>query len=106
VPVNVRNTGNVTSDYVVLAFAKGQYGPSPYPNKSLVGFTRLHDISPGDNTTAVLDIKVGSLARSDKNGNLVLWPGNYTMALDIDARDMWHFEITGDQVVLEKLATK
>jgi beta-D-xylosidase 4 len=103
-PVVVENTGNITSDYVALAFVKGQYGPSPYPNKNLAGFTRLHAISPSAVSTVLLDVKLGSIARSDKDGNLVLWPGNYTMMLDIDARDTWEFEITGDRVVLEKIA--
>jgi xylan 1,4-beta-xylosidase len=106
-PISVRNVGNVTSDYVVLAFAKGEHGPTPYPAKSLVGFSRLHDIKPGELATATLGLKLGSIARSDAQGNLVLWPGKYSIAIDIDSRsDPWSFEITGDQVVLEKLAPK
>ncbi|KAI1870696.1 uncharacterized protein JN550_004842 [Neoarthrinium moseri] len=105
-PVSVKNTGSTTSDYVVLAFVQGQYGPSPYPNKSLAAFARLHDVKAGDATGASLDISLGSIARSDKDGNLVLWPGKYSIVLDIDERDRWDFEITGAQVVLERLASK
>ncbi|KAK7962506.1 Xylan 1-4-beta-xylosidase [Apiospora aurea] len=92
VGVAVSNTGtgatNVTSDYVVLLFARGEHGPEPRPNKSLVA----------------LPLTLGALARGDADGNLVLWPGKYTLALDVDERDTWEFEITGDEVVLEKLA--
>ncbi|RYC56244.1 hypothetical protein CHU98_g9963 [Xylaria longipes] len=106
VPVSVTNTGNVTSDYVLLAFLKGEYGPSPYPNKSLVAFTRLHDIKPGDTATGTLDIKLGSIARSDANGALTLWPAKYKLGLDIDDRASWDFEITGTATVLDKLPPK
>ncbi|KAI1080205.1 glycoside hydrolase family 3 protein [Whalleya microplaca] len=106
IPVSVLNTGDITSDYVVLAFLKGEYGPAPYPLKSLVAFTRLHDIEPGVTVTATLDVKLGSVARSDEDGNLTLWPAKYTLVLDIDDRATWDFEITGENIVLEKLPPK
>lgn len=106
VPVSVTNTGNVTSDYVVLAFLKGEYGPTPYPNKSLVAFTRLHDIKPGNTATGTLDIKIGSVARSDANGALTLWPAKYQLVLDVDDRASWDFEITGTTTVLDTLPAK
>lgn len=105
-PVSVANTGNATSDYVVLAFLKGEYGPAPYPNKSLVGFTRVHDVEPGATATGTLDIKLGSIARSDEDGNLTLWPAKYNLVLDIDERAAWGFDVTGDAVVLGKLPPK
>lgn len=105
-PVAVTNTGNVTSDYVLLAFLKGEYGPAPYPNKSLVAFTRLHDIKPGDTATGTLDVKLGSVARSDADGALTLWPAKYKLVLDIDDRASWDFEITGAASVLDKLPPK
>lgn len=106
IPISVANTGNVTSDYVALAFLKGEYGPEPYPLKSLVAFTRIHDIKPGETGTATLDLKLGAISRSDKDGALTLWPAKYKLVLDIDDRAAWDFEITGDQVVLEKLPPK
>ncbi|KAJ2986194.1 hypothetical protein NUW58_g5145 [Xylaria curta] len=106
ITASVKNTGNVTSDYVLLAFLKGEYGPTPYPNKSLVAFTRLHDIKPGDTATGTLDIKLGSVARSDANGALTLWPAKYKLVLDIDDRASWDFEITGTATVLDKLPPK
>ncbi|KAI0191936.1 glycoside hydrolase superfamily [Astrocystis sublimbata] len=106
VPVSVTNTGNVTSDYVVLGFLKGEYGPSPYLIKSLVAFTRLHGIKPGDTATGSLDIKLGSVARSDGDGALTLWPAKYKLVLDNDDRASWDFEIAGDAAVLDKLPPK
>jgi xylan 1,4-beta-xylosidase len=106
VPVSVTNTGNVTSDYVLLAFLKGEYGPTPYPNKSLVAFTRLHDIKPGDTATGTLDVKLGSVARSDSSGALTLWPAKYKLVLDVDDRASWDFEVTGTATVLDKLPSK
>ncbi|KAI0162103.1 glycoside hydrolase superfamily [Xylariaceae sp. FL1272] len=106
IPVSVTNTGNTTSDYVVLAFLKGEYGPAPYPIKSLVSFTRLHDIKPGDTATGTLDIKIGSIARSDQAGALTLWPAKYQLVIDVDDRAAWDFEITGSAAVLEKLPAK
>ncbi|KAI0019941.1 glycoside hydrolase superfamily [Xylariomycetidae sp. FL0641] len=106
IPVTVANTGNATSDYVVLAFLKGEYGPEPYPNKSLVAFTRVHDIAPGETGSGTLDIALGAVARSDADGALTLWPAKYQIVIDIDDRAVWDFEITGDAVVLEKLPPK
>ncbi|KAI8632862.1 glycoside hydrolase superfamily [Xylariaceae sp. FL1651] len=106
VPVLVTNTGNVTSDYVVLAFLKGEYGPTPYPNKSLVAFTRLQDIKPGDTATGTLNVTLGSVARSDEDGALTIWPAKYKLVVDIDDRVAWDFEIIGSPAVLDKLPGK
>lgn len=102
VPVTVANTGNVTSDFVVLAFLRGEFGPKPYPKKSLVGFVRLHDVPAGGGTAnATLEISVGSVARSNEKGDLVLFPGTYSVVLDIDDQDAWNFTITGDTKILD-----
>ena len=44
VPVTVTNAGSTASDFVVLLFAAGEYGPPPYPLKTLVGYKRLRDV--------------------------------------------------------------
>jgi len=102
-PVHVTNTGPVTSDYVALLFVKGEYGPQPYPLKSLVGFARLRDIAPGANATATIEVKLGAIARSDDKGDLVLWPGKYTLVLDVDEKSTWDFVISGEPKVLDAL---
>ena len=101
IPVNVTNEGNVTSDFVVLAFLKGEYGPTPYPLKSLVAFTRVHDIAPGESAGATMDINIGTVARADEDGDLVLFPGEYSIVLDTDDKDAWEFSIEGEPHVLD-----
>jgi len=101
VPVTILNKGNVTSDFVVLAFLKGEYGPEPFPLKSLVAFTRVHLVEPGQTVNATLNINIGTVARGDKKGDLVLFPGKYKLVLDIDDVDVWEFEFKGNNEVLD-----
>lgn len=90
----------VTSDYVALLFSSGEYGPTPYPNKSLVSYTRLHGIAPGSTSTAVLPITLGTLARADTDGNFWLYPGTYTLALDTTGTLTYEFTLTGNAAQL------
>ena len=106
IPITVANTGAVKSDYVVLALLKGEHGPKPSPAKSLVGFTRVHGIAPGSSATGTVDVTVGSIARSDEKGNLVLWPGVYSLVLDIDEKCAWDFTITGEPKTLDTMPTR
>jgi xylan 1,4-beta-xylosidase len=101
VPVTVANKGSVTSDFVVLAFLKGEYGPKPLPIKRLVGFSRVHDVEPGETANTTISIDIGTIARGDEKGDLVLFPGQYKLVLDIDDVDTWEFAIEGDKVVLD-----
>ncbi|KAK3309888.1 glycoside hydrolase superfamily [Chaetomium strumarium] len=80
----VSNQGNVTSDYVALVFVAGDFGPRPYPTRTLVGYTRLSGIRPGETVAGVVEVKVGDLARVDEMGNRVLYPGRYKLVLDVD----------------------
>ncbi|KAK3335927.1 glycoside hydrolase superfamily [Cercophora scortea] len=103
-PVHVTNTGNATtSDYVALAFVAGEFGPPPYPIKTLVAYARVHAIAPGTTGTAQLQLTLGALARVDEAGNAVLYPGVYKLLLDVTAPplDEMLFELTGEPVVLD-----
>ncbi|KAL1836448.1 hypothetical protein VTJ49DRAFT_5136 [Mycothermus thermophilus] len=95
----------ITSDYVALVFATGEYGPRPYPVKTLVGYTRLRAIGPGETQAGVVEVKLGDLARVDAKGNRVLYPGKYKFVLDVgeDGKGVHEveFEVTGEEVVLE-----
>ena len=114
VPVTVTNTGNVTSDYVALLFVKGEYGPAPYPLKTLVGYTRLRGIRPGRTERAEIKLTVGSLARVDLSGNTVLYPGRYKLVLDVDGdhddgtgggsdgRREKSFDLAGEETILDR----
>lgn len=94
--VVVRNTGKVTSDYVALLFVSGSYGPAPHPKTSLVSYTRLHSIAPGQSQTAQLPITLGSLARADETGAMWLYPGTYTLTLDTTGGISRTFMLTGE----------
>ncbi|KAI1358332.1 beta-xylosidase [Xylaria arbuscula] len=98
--ISVKNAGNITSDFVALAFLSGEYGPSPYPIKQLAAYTRLKGIEAGQVTEAEFNVKLGELARVDENGNTVLYPGKYQVLLDVPTQDQIEFELTGDPKTL------
>lgn len=84
--ISVKNTGDVTSDFVALAFVQSvDAGPAPYPLKSLASYTRLFAIGAGKTATATLPVTLGTIARRDTKGNLMLYPGKYKMLLVRDA---------------------
>jgi len=101
ISVNVHNTGSVTSDYVTLGFLTGQFGPQPYPRKSLVKYQRLFGIQPGRNSSASLALTLGSLARVDDMGNTVLYPGDYSLMIDTQPLAVINFTLTGSQATLD-----
>lgn len=102
VAVNVTNTGKTASDYVALGFIAGNFGPSPQPKKSLVGYQRLFNIAGGSTDTATLNLSLASLARVDEMGNKVLYPGDYSLQIDNGPLAEVNFTLTGDQQMLEK----
>lgn len=104
VSVNIRvsNMGHkVTSDFVALAFLAGQYGPKPYPIKELAAYTRLKNIRSGSSASATLSMTLGNLARRDTNGNLVLYPGEYSVLLDVPTQATYKFTLEGHPWVLD-----
>ncbi|KAJ8070923.1 hypothetical protein OCU04_001282 [Sclerotinia nivalis] len=101
-PITISNTGTTTSDYVVLLFLTGSFGPTPYPKKSLVAYRRLHDIKGGTSANAKLKMNLASLARGNENGDLVLFPGDYKVFVDGDGKDEWSFTLKGEEVVLDR----
>lgn len=102
-PVVVTNTGKTTSDFVALAFLAGEYGPQPYPLKSLASYGRVRGVKPGATVKAMLPpLTLGTLARVDGNGNTVLYPGKYRLMVDVPSQMQVEFEITGDEVVLDQ----
>lgn len=90
------------SDYVGLVFANGTYGPEPRPLKELVGYDRLHGIEPDGLMEAEVGPTLGEFARVDSVGNTVLYPGKYTLHVDVPARDTVEFEITGNDIILDE----
>ncbi|KAI1390476.1 glycoside hydrolase family 3 protein [Hypoxylon trugodes] len=102
VDIKITNAGNTTSDFVALAFLTGEYGPRPYPLKTLAAYTRLRDIKPGQGAEASLKLTLGSLSRVDESGNMVLYPGDYELLLDVPTQSTIKFTLSGDAVVLDE----
>jgi beta-D-xylosidase 4 len=104
VSVWVTNEGNVTSDYVALVFVRGEFGPAPWPIKTLVGYKRVRAVKPGETAAGVVEVKVGDLARVDERGNRVLYPGRYRFVLDVELEggSEVEFEVGGEEVVLDE----
>jgi beta-D-xylosidase 4 len=107
-PVSVWMTNDgdrVTSDYVALLFVRGEFGPAPYPEKTLVGYTRVRGIVPGETRAVLVEVRVGDLAWVDERGRRVLYPGRYEFVLDVDGEEeegkVVGFEVGGEEVVLD-----
>lgn len=102
ISVDVMNSGQLASDYVTLLFVSGEYGPSPYPIKELVGYQRLFGVQPGQSQTASINVTLGSLTRYDDMGNAVLYPGSYSLLIDQPTQTTLNFTLTGDQQTIEQ----
>jgi beta-D-xylosidase 4 len=98
----VRNTGNVTSDYVALAFVTTKEGPAPHPIKELASYKRIRDIKPSEERWENLEFKAGDFARVDQSGNTVLYAGEYCLLLDVPEQAKLCFDILGDDVVFDQ----
>jgi beta-D-xylosidase 4 len=109
IAMNVKNIGgraNLASDYVGLLFiSTTNGGPSPYPIKELVSYGRLHGISPHSSQRLILPLTLGNVARTDTEGNSYLYPGTYKLAVDIDAKLTFKFELVGPPALIDSLPT-
>jgi beta-D-xylosidase 4 len=104
VKTRVKNVGHESSDYVNLLFlSSDNAGPTPRPNKSLVSYLRLHNITSGGEKVSDLPLTLGSLARADENGSLVIYPGKYKIALDISESLTFEFSLHGHPAVIDTL---
>jgi beta-D-xylosidase 4 len=94
--VVVQNSGAVASDFVALLFIKTvNAGPTPFPNKELVSYVRLKGVSAGQQATASLAVTLGSIAHVDDAGSAWLYPGDYTLLVDVPTAIMHNFRLTG-----------
>lgn len=101
IPVTVKNSGTTTSDYVVLGFLSGTFGPAPNPNKRLVSYSRIHNITAGNSQTTSLNLTLGSLGRANADGDMMLYPGDYTLSIDTTAKAAIHFTLSGSATKLD-----
>jgi beta-D-xylosidase 4 len=105
ISVNIKNTGgeaNLASDYVGLLFISTENGgPSPYPNKELASYGRLHSIPVGSTQQLTFSLTLDNIARTDVNGNRYVYPGDYTLALDYDSKITFNFKLTGTAKLID-----
>ncbi|KAJ7043883.1 beta-xylosidase [Mycena alexandri] len=95
--VSVHNTGKVASDFVSLLFVNTTAGPSPFPKKELVSYVRTKNVGAGQTATAKLPVTLGAIARVGDDGSASLYPGDYTLLLDVPTAVTFHFSLTGTQ---------
>ncbi|KAJ5114290.1 hypothetical protein NUU61_000049 [Penicillium alfredii] len=100
--VSVENTGGMASDYTAMLFANTTAGPKPYPNKWLVGFDRLGAIKPHESQEMTIPVSLDSVARTDSQGNRVVYPGNYELALNNERSAAVAFTLTGEATTIAK----
>ncbi|KAJ7070004.1 beta-xylosidase [Mycena amicta] len=101
--IGLRNRGVIASDYVVLVFVKTTAGPSPFPNKALVGYARAKGVGAGQTATASVSVTLGSIARTDEAGTAWLFPGDYTLLVDVPTAVTHSFRLTGTQAKISVL---
>ena len=100
--VDVTNTGKVTSDYTAMLFVNTTAGLAPYPNKWLVGFDRLGSLQPRSSKTMTIPISLDNVARVDAQGNRVIYPGKYELALNNDRSVVLSFTLSGNALTISK----
>ncbi|KAJ6474666.1 beta-xylosidase [Mycena vitilis] len=100
--VLVHNTGKVASDFVALLFMNTTAGPGPYPNKELVAYARAKGVGAGQTATSSLTVTLGSIARVGSDGSAWLYPGDYTLLVDVPTAVTHHFQLTGTQAQITK----
>ncbi|OGE47696.1 hypothetical protein PENARI_c038G01420 [Penicillium arizonense] len=98
--VDVTNAGGLLSDYTAMAFVNTTAGPSPYPNKWLVGFDRLGSIKPHGSQTMSIPISLDNVARTDEFGNRIVYPGRYELALNNERSAVMSFTLTGNATTI------
>jgi beta-D-xylosidase 4 len=110
ISVNVKNTGgkaNLPSDYVGLLFISTKNGgPSPYPNKELVSYARLHSIPVGATRQLTFSLTLDNIARTDVSGNRYVYPGDYMLELDYDSTITFDFKLAGTKKLIDAFPTQ
>ena len=79
VSVNIQNTGDVPGDEVVQLYIR-RISPSQtvHPIRRLIGFERLHDISPGESRSAKFTVNACDLEiYIEEEGRKLVEPGEY-----------------------------
>ncbi|KAJ7842085.1 glycoside hydrolase family 3 protein [Mycena leptocephala] len=92
--VNVDNTGTVTSDLYRSSSSRARWpGAAPAQGTDRV-FARARRRCRHHAVTQ-LNVTLGSIARTDASGNQWLYPGTYTLSLDVPQQITHEFTLTG-----------
>jgi beta-D-xylosidase 4 len=67
-----------------------------------VSYNRVHSVRHGSSSTTTLPVTLGSLARVDESGNTVLYPGEYSLLVDVPQQLSFNFTLTGKAATLEQ----
>jgi len=83
VTVTVRNDGPNTSDFAALGYViPPNAGQNGNPIKYLVGFTRFHDIKPGQTMTATFPVTAHDLSLVNGEGKRTAFTGEWVFQIE------------------------
>ncbi len=85
--VTVENTGDRAGHEVVQFYARAETASVARPVQELVAFQRLH-LEPGERATVTVTVDADQLAYHDRNGDLVVEPGDYEFRVGKSAADV------------------
>jgi beta-glucosidase len=97
VRTTVKNVGKVESDEIVQMYLKDVEASVRVPNWQLAGFRRVH-LKPGESVEVTFTLKARQMALVDDNGNCVLEPGLFRVAVGGSQPDARSAELLGTEV--------
>jgi beta-glucosidase len=77
--INVKNTGKVTGDEVVMLFGQNEFASKVRPQKELIGFKRV-TLKPGEEKRVSLTFRLDQLSFPIENEKWVLEKGKFNFA--------------------------
>ncbi|WBY63589.1 glycoside hydrolase family 3 C-terminal domain-containing protein [Thermocaproicibacter melissae] len=97
VRATVKNVGKMESDEIVQMYLKDVEASVRVPNWQLAGFRRVH-LKPGESVEVAFTLKARQMALIDDNGNCVLEPGLFRVAVGGSQPDARSAELLGTEV--------
>lgn len=97
VRTTVKNVGKMESDEIVQMYLKDVEASVRVPNWQFAGFRRVH-LKPGESVEVAFTLKARQMALIDDNGNCVLEPGLFRVAVGGSQPDARSAELLGTEV--------
>jgi len=83
ITITVTNVGNVASDYVALGFVvPPNAGQNGNPLKYLAGFSRIHDLKPGQKQTVTFTVTAHDISLVNDDGHRTAIPGEWKFQIE------------------------